>query len=223
MMGESVGSCNSREKKYRWRVSERVCPSCGAAAIIQTKHKTGPETGAAKNFWCAPFKGGCGTGFKLEDPAITQQEVGRVANPDIADQVNTIQKMAQKRALIAAVLIVTNCSDAFTQDLSDTAEELQQETLARRLKEEEQKQAETDPPELTAFLAKFDGKPSTPKGPGNDEMLVADVYEAVKQKHGEAAAAKLYQMFGNPDKDAQLWRRIARQMWLTLNQKTEAK
>jgi len=43
----------------------------------------------------------------------------RIPNPDVADAVNTVQKMAQKRALVAAVLIVTNCSDAFTQDLED--------------------------------------------------------------------------------------------------------
>lgn len=40
-------------------------------------------------------------------------------NPDIADIVNTLDKMAQKRALMAAVLVVTNASQYFTQDLED--------------------------------------------------------------------------------------------------------
>lgn len=35
------------------------------------------------------------------------------------DAVNTIQKMAQKRALIAAVLIAANASEFFTQDVED--------------------------------------------------------------------------------------------------------
>ena len=43
----------------------------------------------------------------------------RVANPDIFDQVNTIQKMAHKRALVAAVLIATNASEFFTQDVEN--------------------------------------------------------------------------------------------------------
>jgi len=40
-------------------------------------------------------------------------------NPDVADVVNTIQKMAQKRALVAATLIATSASEFFTQDVED--------------------------------------------------------------------------------------------------------
>jgi hypothetical protein len=43
----------------------------------------------------------------------------RVPNPDGADVVNTIQKMAQKRALVAATLIATSASEFFTQDVED--------------------------------------------------------------------------------------------------------
>jgi hypothetical protein len=43
----------------------------------------------------------------------------RVPNPDVADVVNTIQKMAQKRALVAATLIATSASEFFTQDVED--------------------------------------------------------------------------------------------------------
>ena len=53
------------------------------------------------------------------DKAITEQQTGRVPNPDTADQVNTILKMAEKRALIAATLIAVNASDYFTQDIED--------------------------------------------------------------------------------------------------------
>jgi hypothetical protein len=44
----------------------------------------------------------------------------RIPNPDVADVVNTIQKMAQKRALVAATLIATSASEFFTQDVEDT-------------------------------------------------------------------------------------------------------
>lgn len=43
----------------------------------------------------------------------------RVENPDIADVYNTILKMAEKRALVAAILIATSASSMFTQDLED--------------------------------------------------------------------------------------------------------
>ena len=47
------------------------------------------------------------------------QQTGRVFNPDIADQVNTIQKMSQKRSLVGAVLLAVNASEFFTQDVED--------------------------------------------------------------------------------------------------------
>lgn len=44
----------------------------------------------------------------------------QVENPDIADTYNTVLKMAEKRALVAAVLVATNASAMFTQDLEDS-------------------------------------------------------------------------------------------------------
>ena len=44
----------------------------------------------------------------------------KYANKSPYDLVNTIKKMAQKRALVAAVLIATNASDQFTQDMEDS-------------------------------------------------------------------------------------------------------
>ena len=114
LIGSADGSCNSWEKKYRYRKGDRLCPKCGAAAIYCSKNK--PE------WYCWSKKGGCGATFHINDKAITDQEVGLVKNPDVADQVNTILKMAEKRALVAAVLIATNTSDYFTQDIEDYIE-----------------------------------------------------------------------------------------------------
>ena len=111
--GQGEGSCNSWETKYRYRKAERTCPECGAEAIIKGKSEYGG------GWICFAKKGGCGAKFKDGDPAIESQHTGRVANPDVADIVNTIQKMAQKRALVAAVLNATNASDWFTQDVED--------------------------------------------------------------------------------------------------------
>ena len=43
----------------------------------------------------------------------------RILNQEVADLINTIQKMAQKRALVAATLIATSASEFFTQDVED--------------------------------------------------------------------------------------------------------
>lgn len=51
----------------------------------------------------------------------------KIPNPHIADLVNTILKMAKKRAFIDAVLQVASLSDVFTQDLEDIKEFVAQE------------------------------------------------------------------------------------------------
>jgi hypothetical protein len=107
------GSCNSWEKKYRYRSGDRVCPQCGKSAIIKGKAEYGG------GWLCFAKKGGCGAKFKDDDPTITSQEIGQVKNPDVADLANTILKMADKRALVAATLIATGLSEYFTQDIDD--------------------------------------------------------------------------------------------------------
>src|SRR3990172_741514 len=113
LIAEGDGSCNSRERKYRYRDQQRVCPNCHKATIIKGKQEYGG------GWVCFVKRGGCGWKFKDDDTIITSQQVGQILNPDIADQVNTIQKMAQKRALIAATLIAVNASEFFTQDMED--------------------------------------------------------------------------------------------------------
>ncbi|HEV7857902.1 MAG TPA: hypothetical protein VGO91_04670 [Pyrinomonadaceae bacterium] len=113
LIAEADGSCNSREQKYRWREQQRTCPECKQAAIIKGREEYGG------GWLCFKKKGGCGAKFSTGDAAIEGQPVGRVPNPEIADQVNTIQKMGQKRALVAATLMAVNASEFFTQDMED--------------------------------------------------------------------------------------------------------
>lgn len=110
-VGEGIGSCNSWEKKYRYRRAERLCPACGSATIIKGRAEYGG------GWLCFAKKGGCGAKYQENEPAIVEQETGHVANPDIFDIINTIDKMAQKRSLIAATLIALNASEFFTQDM----------------------------------------------------------------------------------------------------------
>jgi hypothetical protein len=115
MIGSGVGSCNSWESKYRYRNAQRVCPSCGQSTIIKGKSDWGG------GWVCLKSKGGCGQKYKEGDAAIERQDVGKVKNPDVADVVNTVDKMAQKRALVAATLIAVNASEFYTQDVEDLA------------------------------------------------------------------------------------------------------
>lgn len=116
LMGEGLGSANSWESKYRYRNSERVCPVCGKDAIIKGKTEYGG------GHLCFKRKGGCGAKFADGDPAIEGQETGKKPNPDIADVVNTVMKIANKRAHVAATINATSASEFFTQDVEDQPE-----------------------------------------------------------------------------------------------------
>ena len=109
-VGSCDGSCNSWEKKYRYRKGELTCPNCGKP-LRKSKNNDG--------FYCWTKTGGCGAQFQSNDPRITSQKVGDVKNFDTAEQVNTFQKMAQKRAYIGATLIACNLSEYYTQDIED--------------------------------------------------------------------------------------------------------
>jgi len=106
MVATGEGACSTMEKKYRWRKKARACPECGVAdCIIKSKR--------AEGWYCFPKKGGCGKTFAVDDDRITDQEVGVEENPDVADVWNTAKKIACKRALVAATLSATACSDIF--------------------------------------------------------------------------------------------------------------
>ena len=111
--GSGMGSCSTKESKYAYRSGGRKCPQCGAEAIIKGREEYGG------GWICFGKKGGCGAKFLEKDDAITSQSVGRIPNEDLADQYNTVLKMANKRSLVAAVLNSTAASDIFTQDIED--------------------------------------------------------------------------------------------------------
>jgi hypothetical protein len=139
LVAEGEGSCNSHEKKYRYRNADRVCPSCGKSAIIKGKKEYGG------GWLCYAKKGGCGAKFPDDHFG---GEIEQVLNPDICDLVNTLQKMAQKRAFIAATLIACNASEYFTQDVEDLDYGVQVVTVVPEPdhKPAPQKKAEPIPP-----------------------------------------------------------------------------
>lgn len=160
VMGVGEGSCNSWESKYRYREAQRVCPTCNAQAIIKGKEEYGG------GWLCWKKRGGCGTQYGDNDPRITSQPSGRVPNPDVADQVNTIQKMAQKRALVPATLLATSGSEFFTQDFEDNQPSDQQNTPAQQEELAKRRIAETaqPEPELAAELQSLIDLSNKPAG-----------------------------------------------------------
>jgi hypothetical protein len=125
VVAEGEGLCSTRESKYAYRGEGRMCPECGAAAIKKSKFapREGDYDGASASdppgWYCYSKVGGCGANFAADDQRIVGQETGRVENPDLPDQWNTVLKMANKRALVAAILNGTAASDIFTQDVED--------------------------------------------------------------------------------------------------------
>jgi hypothetical protein len=113
LVARAEGTCSTRETQYRYREMKRSCPICKSASIIKGKEEYGG------GWVCWIKRGGCDAKFQTGDASIEIQRVGREINPDIADLENTIEKIADKRALVAATLLATGCSDLFTQDMED--------------------------------------------------------------------------------------------------------
>lgn len=116
VIGEGVGAANSWERKHRYRAAQRACPSCGVEGTIK---RSSFEKDGDKGWYCHAKTGGCGASFRSTDSAITEQEGGKVDNPDPYDVENTLLKMAKKRAHVDATLTATATSGLFAQDLED--------------------------------------------------------------------------------------------------------
>lgn len=171
------GSCSTMETKYRYRNGKPKCPSCGAPTVFKSSKDPG--------FFCWKAKGGCGKTFKATDRMITGQEVGQAENQDIADQWNTVLKMAEKRALVAATLLATAASDMFVTEVDEAEEPVGEEPVA----EEPETETENEPQRLQQQRSKPEPK-RTPK-----ESLIHDCLQMATALHklniGKAEQAQL--------------------------------
>jgi len=137
------GSCNSWEVKYRYRwVDENSLPANADKASMKTqggrisefafaieKSETAGQYGKPAEYWkrfTDAIEQGTATATKRKTKTGKEMDaweinstVYRVVNMDTADIVNTVLKMADKRALVAATLIATGLSEYFTQDIED--------------------------------------------------------------------------------------------------------
>lgn len=148
IVGTGVGSCNSRESKYGYRwVDESEVPANLDKSKLNTRSSSISEFefaikqaktpaqdsryGKPEEYWQA-FNDAIADGTAVAGTRNTSRGASKtweissvsyqVPNPEIASQLNTIDKMAQKRALIAATLNGTAASEFFTQDVEDLPE-----------------------------------------------------------------------------------------------------
>ena len=186
-MGEAIGSCNSWESKYRYRwVPEEIAKQRADFDLLLKrggvtqkfepnfaldKKETGGQYGKPIAYW-EMFEQAIKEGRaknvsrkmgkkEFDGWEITMDQTQyRVPNPEVADTINTCQKMAQKRSLVAAVLVVTNCSDAFTQDIEDFTDEHHEPTPAQP-KSAPEPESRSVPEALKGVFARLrQGKPS---------------------------------------------------------------
>ena len=87
------GTCNSRETKYRYRWIPEWEASDQIKETIKAESRQA-KSGKKYNWY-------------------------KMLNTELAEVENTIMKMAQKRSYVGAVLIATNSSGRFTQDMED--------------------------------------------------------------------------------------------------------
>jgi len=98
-VGDGIGSCNSKEKRYagRWAFDNEI-PAGLAKNTLKCREGKSKKNGRPYTQFFIP-------------------------NDDIFSLVNTMKKMACKRALVMAVIGATRSSGLFTQDVEDLPEE----------------------------------------------------------------------------------------------------
>lgn len=166
--GVGEGSCNSWETKYRWRwVPETAIPkhldkgdlasksgTISEPAFAVTAMRTSGPYGKPMSYWekfIFAIQGGTARKAARKDRKGELMEIWevdevmfRIPNQDPANEVNTVQKIAQKRSIVAATLMAAAISDLFTQDLDDDHEP-KAEQAPSTTSEPQQKATEKEP------------------------------------------------------------------------------
>lgn len=177
VIATGIGSCNTMESRYRWRDGKRKCPNCQAEAIIKGKEEYGG------GWLCYAKKGGCGSKFLDDAASIVDQKTERVPNDDVFSLVNTVDKMAQKRALVAAALNL-GFSEQFTQDLEDVDHEpAAPKPQAQSIK----------PPQRASAAPRAEPKAAEAT---DAEQIAVGTIEKISAKGGTSKAGKPFTRYG---------------------------
>jgi len=172
-VSSGLGEANSYETKYRFRwVREDQIPmgldkgSLKSRGGVQSvfefdfaieKRETGGKYGKPSDYWDRFDKAvQDGSSRRVMKKTKSGKEypgheidvdttLYQVPNPEIFDQVNTLLKMAKKRALVDATLSAGRLSDLFTQDLEDIADAAPIVTTVKPPAPQAEKKAEPQP------------------------------------------------------------------------------
>ena len=249
-VGEGIGSASSWESKHRYRwlgkadVPKRYLAAMEAGdlkvrsgairepAFAIDKAETSGRYGKPAEYWAkwhAAIESGEAIKVEMKkkdggkmDGWEMGADVYRVPNPDFADVINTCQKIAVKRAKVAAAIAATGLSSLFTQDEdsgvfgSSEPEPPPASSRQQQKAEPKQEQAPVDPPELAAMFKDF----SASKGK-NIGKILQSLEDRLIGKHADAGA----QVFNTiskafsakyPDKDkrtADAYRQLIRNLF----------
>lgn len=107
VVGEAFGACSSLEDKYRQRTAKRECPACGGGVLRSKWPETLPEE--QREWYCKD----CKKKFAATASEIVSQVLGTVVNPNPLNELNTVIKIAQKRAMVSSVIVATAASSYF--------------------------------------------------------------------------------------------------------------
>lgn len=114
VVGQGVGSASTLESKYRYRYIEENTGKPVPSSYWKVR-KSNPKR-------ALQLIGGPGfRARKIDGDWMIVKQTERIENPDIADQYNTVLKMAKKRAHVDAIITACAASDIFS-DLEDVLE-----------------------------------------------------------------------------------------------------
>lgn len=219
--GSAIGSANSMETKWasRWvpihQVPKKYDPETlekkggrvSEFAFAIEKAETSGQYGKPAEYWLA-FQRGIedGTATRIEKKTKTGKTMEAweidstlyaIPNPQIFDQTNTIDKIAQKRSLSSAIKGVAGVSEYFTVDMEDRG------MFAGAIEGDFEVEFNlTDPKEATLWFNKWKDRGVTADqirealGPNREEWprgsFIADEYvKAYIQSRAEAAVEAL--------------------------------
>lgn len=114
-LGEGVGECSSTEEKYQWEYA------------LNDAHYEATDPADRR------------IAFKKDKRAPDGIKTVKQVRANFADKSNTVLKICKKRALVDGVILVLDCSDIFSQDLEELAEDLGIETGNSEKKEHKSK------------------------------------------------------------------------------------
>ena len=202
VVAQGYGEANSWEPRYRYIESKRACPACGHEGLIK-----GKLDGKLKGkWWCSQRDGGCNKTFEAADPSITEQQTGKVDNPDPYGLANTLVKMGEKRAHVDVVLRATGTSGFFSQDEDSPSVQAQASHAPRD--EDERPEVENVTGQQTVQRG---GRPDAPT---STQMAQLSALSKEKKLGPDGIAALIIRLFNVPVVMDETWSRGEKGKWL---------